>query len=196
MSHLSLSTILSHDPDYAERLKEISEDFKIRQQKMMLLAEEINRENSDQIQSHAPKHYQEGQGFLPAKQTPILNMLYFLLEDKNIPDFENWRLDTLREMGHSTDDVFTEDEMNQKYGSLSHDENVNDNTEELPHMETFIYENLTLDQVERVKKLKALSMSSNENEAMLAYVAGKAMCKKYNLDFDRIPCNVECSDEE
>ena len=45
--------------------------------------------------------------------------------------------------------------------------------------------------VNKIKKLKALSRSSNESEAFQAYRKALELCKEYNLEFDRIPCYVE-----
>jgi hypothetical protein len=42
----------------------------------------------------------------------------------------------------------------------------------------------------KIKKLKALSKSPNENEAFLAYRLALKLCKKYGLEFDKIPCDV------
>lgn len=55
-------------------------------------------------------------------------------------------------------------------------------------MEEYLYSNLTLDQFEILKKLKALTQSQNVNEATLAFKKGKELCEKYELDWERIPC--------
>ena len=47
------------------------------------------------------------------------------------------------------------------------------------------------DLLEKIKKLKALSQSPNEKEAFLAYRKCLELCKKYDLEFDKIPCNVK-----
>lgn len=58
-------------------------------------------------------------------------------------------------------------------------------------MVEYLYGNITLDMFNKIKKLKALSKSPNEEEAFLAYRKALELCKEYNLDFDRIPCYVE-----
>ena len=55
-------------------------------------------------------------------------------------------------------------------------------------MEEFLYGNLTLEQFDTLKKLKALSQSDNISEATLAFTKGKHLCQKYQLDWERIPC--------
>ena len=60
-----------------------------------------------------------------------------------------------------------------------------------PDMVNFPDGNITLDTFNKIKKLKALSKSPNEEEAFQAYRKAIDLCKQYNLDFDRIPCYVE-----
>lgn len=64
-----------------------------------------------------------------------------------------------------------------------------------PEMMEYLYGNITLDMFNKIKKLKALSKSSNEQEAFQAYRKAVDLCKQYNLDFDRIPCYVETREE-
>lgn len=58
-------------------------------------------------------------------------------------------------------------------------------------MEEFLYGNLNLSQFEVLKKLKALSCSSNVHEAVLAFKKGKELCERYELDWNKIPCYIE-----
>jgi hypothetical protein len=39
----------------------------------------------------------------------------------------------------------------------------------------------------KIKKLKALSQSDNENEAAAAFIKCRELCKKYGLEYDKIP---------
>lgn len=64
-----------------------------------------------------------------------------------------------------------------------------------PDMVNYLYGNITLDTFNLIKKLKALATSTNEKEAFLAYRKANDLCKKYNLDFDRVPCYVKRQDE-
>ena len=65
-----------------------------------------------------------------------------------------------------------------------------------PDMVNYLYGNITLDTFNLIKKLKALSKSPNEKEAFLAYRKANDLCKKYNLDFDRVPCYVKTPEVE
>jgi hypothetical protein len=60
-----------------------------------------------------------------------------------------------------------------------------------PAMVEFLYGNVTLEVFNKIKKLKALSKSANEEEAFQAYRKANELCKQYNLDFDQIPCYVQ-----
>jgi len=64
------------------------------------------------------------------------------------------------------------------------------NLKETPDMVNYLYGKITLDTFNKIKKLKALSKSPNEQEAFLAYRKALQLCKENNLDFDRIPCYV------
>lgn len=72
----------------------------------------------------------------------------------------------------------------------------NDESAELKEpekMEEFLYGNLTLEQFDVLKKLKALAQSDNISEATLAFKKCRELCAKYDLDFDKIPCNYKKS---
>lgn len=59
-----------------------------------------------------------------------------------------------------------------------------------PEMMEYLFGHLTLSQFNTVKKLKALSKSSNENEAFQAYTKCIQLCKEYKIEFDKVPCYV------
>jgi len=40
---------------------------------------------------------------------------------------------------------------------------------------------------QKIKKLKVLSRSDNENEAAAAFLKCRELCKTYGLDYDRVP---------
>jgi soluble cytochrome b562 len=58
------------------------------------------------------------------------------------------------------------------------------------NMVEYLYADLTLEQFDVLKKLKALTQSPNIPEATLAFRKGKELCDRYKLDWDRIPCYV------
>ena len=66
------------------------------------------------------------------------------------------------------------------------DEISEENTNEPQEMDTFIYGNLNHEIYKKIKKLKRLIKSPNQNESALAYVKCRELCDKYNLDFRKI----------
>lgn len=62
------------------------------------------------------------------------------------------------------------------------------NMKEPEDMETFLFGNLTLEQFNTLKKLKALTFSNNVDEATLAFKKGKELAIKYKIDWDKVPC--------
>lgn len=64
---------------------------------------------------------------------------------------------------------------------------------ETPEMVEYLYGNITLEVFNKIKKLKALSKSSNEQEAFQAYRKAMELCKQNNLDFNRVPCYIKDS---
>lgn len=122
--------------------------------------------------------------FCPTVRTPILNMLYFLLREH--PDANNINFNRLAEDLNKNPELLLE-EQNTKYGSWQHDESTENTAERAPAMDEFIYGNLTIDQFNKIKKLKALSRSSNKSEAFAAYTKCMELCKDAGLDFDKIP---------
>ena len=123
--------------------------------------------------------------FIPSKQTPILNMLYFLLHEYE--DVQN-DIQILREdTDKGLDFNGLRKQLDDRYGHLT----IKDIEEDIPDLLEFIYKNVTLDIFGKIKKLKALSRSPNEAEAFRAYTKCMELCKKYNLEFDRVPLDVE-----
>jgi soluble cytochrome b562 len=56
------------------------------------------------------------------------------------------------------------------------------------NMVEYLYADLTLEQFDVLKKLKALTQSPNVPEATLAFRKGKELCEKYGLEWEKIPC--------
>jgi hypothetical protein len=124
-------------------------------------------------------------GFIPSSATPIMNFLYFADRDK---DYDNNPTILLEENDLDKDLEELTEHYNLKYGHLNDsysDESPRENAP--PAMESFIYTNMSHDTFVKIKKLKALTKSPNEAEAFQAYRKCTEFCKKYNLDFDRIP---------
>jgi len=122
--------------------------------------------------------------FIPSKQTPILNMLHYLLNEN---EEANDNIQFLREGQYQNIDFnILKQELNNKFGNL----NLDDIEQDIPEILEYVYKNVTSEIFKKVKKLKALSRSSNKEEAFSAYTKCMELCTKYKLDFDKIPCNV------
>ena len=131
--------------------------------------------------------FQNNKLFIPTAQTPILNYLYFLLREGV---GEEAAIRVLRE----ADDLDRElsvlkEEFDKKYGGEVHKDFPDSKVDEVPNMVSFIYGKIGDDTMATLKKLKTLSMSENEKEAFVAFRKGHELCKKYSLEWDRIPIN-------
>lgn len=123
--------------------------------------------------------FQDNQVFIPTKQTPILNFLYFILTESIRED------PTVRELH------LLKEEYERKYPEAAHELNDSGESKELlPEMVSYIYNGIdSEDRMCTLKKLKTMSMSDNEKEAFIAFRKGREMAKKYNLDWDKIGIN-------
>jgi hypothetical protein len=127
--------------------------------------------------------FQDNQLFIPTKQTPILNFLYFILTESIRQD------PTVKEL------YLLKEEMEKKYPEIEHGagdaHNSTGNASKLlPEMVSYVYKGIDHeDTFATAKKLKTMAMSDNEKEAFVAFRKCKALCDKYNLDFDKIPYN-------
>ena len=211
MSDLSLLAIMRDDPDYARQLQKRIAEVKQDKSNLLSAAEKIAQQHAAEIEEGTKKKQlllSEGEErglkeedvmkvygrFLPTRHTPILNLLYFILKEEAPPAFAELRKEFFEKFGHEYDGL-SKEELEEKYGREEHTEPVDENVEEPPTMETFIYGNLTHDMFKKIKKLKALSRGSTEQEAFLAYRACLKLCEKYGLEFDKIPCNIEQRNE-
>ena len=181
----SLATLLRDDPDLSERIKKVAEKVKEDNVKIKSIANSYNQKYKKEIvDGTAKKHLllEEGRrrgqsveeiemssGFIPSIYTPILNWLFFFIQEGRNPEEE-----LLRE------------EQDKKYGLLTEEEEIR-NIDEVPDVETYIYGNITLEKFQTLKKLKRLSRSPNEHEAFQAYRRCIKLCKDYGVEFDRIP---------
>lgn len=75
--------------------------------------------------------------------------------------------------------------LNEQLGHMTHNEvDVMQNT---PELFEYLYGNITMATFSKLKKLKRLSKSPNENEAFRAYRKCLELCEQYNVEFDKIP---------
>jgi hypothetical protein len=145
--------------------------------------------------------------FMPTVRTPILNFLFFMLRDEEqcktktiqevIEEFLHQNgYEKTEEVQHYIDGIVQNFSIEQTLDELGdgitfEDTVSKDTTKEVEDIGEFLYGNLTLKEFNTVKKLKALSRSENKDEAFSAYSKCLELCKKYNIEFDRIPCNIK-----
>jgi len=155
--------------------------------------------------------------FVPTVYTPILNMLYFLLRESEPRDAMKYRQrDAINEVLLKTKQLSHDDKeqdlsaeeltaildeklkelhsqtvaedrrkkVNQQFATEDREEA---HLKEPEDMESFLFGHLTLDQFNTLKKLKALTHSSNVSEASTAFETGKKLSLKYKVDWDKIP---------
>ena len=159
--------------------------------------------------------------FIPTIYTPIMNLLYFMLRETEKEDAERYRQRDLidealvkagqlshdeieRELSdNELESLITEqlkklqaeqqqDSRRKEFNKrILEEEREKNEMKEPPEVVNYLYGNVTMEIFNKIKKLKALSRSSNESEAFQAYRKALELCKEYNLEFDRIPCYVE-----
>jgi hypothetical protein len=189
--------LLQKSKEYCEKYqKEIEEGTKL-QQKLLT-------EGKSQGLTEEQIFY--GKSFIPTKRTPILNWLFFFMRDEDTHQKSQTPEELLKEyidrFGSEYEDINDETismmkGINTDLPTGYDDEDIeledvlSDNSSEPVEMDTYIYGNLSIAEFKKLKKLKALSKSSNENEAFVAYRKCLELCKKYGLEFDKIPCNIK-----
>ena len=184
--NLSLAHILSSDESISKHIQEGIEEIKKDKKALTNQAEKYNAKFKDQIvegtrqkqtllaqnaglseQEVMKKHGR----FIPTLHTPILNFLYYFMQENH---------DTEKEVIRGRED--------KKYAQLIN-EVVNSKHMDNPgEMDQFIYGNCTHKVFQTMKKLKRMALSEhNENEAAAAYIACMKLCRKFNLEYDKIP---------
>ena len=143
--------------------------------------------------------FQHETSFIPTKHTPILNLLYFMFRENERPkseeqeSLEKMTQQYIKEYGY--EEFITKLSKNEQFTKEVYSEELedilSDDTEEPDSQDTFIYGEMSSKQFQTIKKLKALSKSSNEQEVFSAYKKCLELCKKFNLEFDKIPCQVK-----
>jgi hypothetical protein len=198
MSDLSLMAIIGADPDFGRRISKKVEEIKHDKKNLLHAADDYGQKYRDEILEGTEKRNrmltegaQRGLSeeevisqygrFVPTVYTPILNLLYFLLRETADEDADHYR---------------QRDRLNEQFGHLREEDIEKTVLQNTPDLEEFLYGNVTFDMFDKIKKLKALSKSSNKQEAFLAYSKAVELCKEYGLNFDKIPCYVKGQDEE
>ena len=154
------------------------EEVNVGTKKMQLLISEGKKHGftEEEVLAHQ-------QNFCPTARTPILNMIFFLMREH--PDAANINFNRLTEDLNKNPDLLLT-EQNNKFGSWQHGEAAEKTAESAPEMDEFIYGEMTHSTYSTIKKLKRLSQSPNKSEAFAAYTKCLEMCKKYNLEFDKV----------
>lgn len=219
MAHTySLMQILRDDPDFSGALKKKTEDIKKDKSSLLDASKHISEKYEKEIIEGTKKHQKlisEGKAkgltedeiwagnksFIPTIHTPILNLLFFMFREDISNNMSNTndknKLEELTQFyinQYGYDGFIKKLEEGNEYTKEVYsdelDKILSDDSNDPVEMETYIYGTLTISDFKKVKKLKALSKSSNENEAFLAYRKCIELCKKYNLEFDKVPCEV------
>jgi hypothetical protein len=185
--------MLRNDPDFSERLAHVKK--KVEKDKVIIkkAAETYTQTHQSEI-DEGTKRMQllltEGAAnglteedvitqlgvFCPTIKTPILNMLYFILRESEEIDRDLYQR---RDMAQK----------NNKYIGFE-EEKAFETMREPEDMFTYLYGHVTLDTFNKLKKLKSLTTSENIQESTLAFQKCRELCKKYNIEYDRIPCSV------
>lgn len=130
------------------------------------------------------KIFENNSIFIPTRNTPILNYLFFLLRETK---FEDVDMKVLRNFGDTNKDIqLLREEYETKYGAQTHPEHEN----KLPEVVSFIYAGIDDgDTFSMIKKLKTISESGDDQEAAAAFKKGRELCKKFKLEWAKIPVN-------
>ena len=195
-SEFSLTSILKNDSVF-EHLQETKKFVKKTKDDLLENAKNFTSKYTNEINEGTKKrrllledakskglkedeYFKNHTEFIPTESTPLLNYLHYLTKEygngDNINLYESNEIDLL------LNNILLESEQR---GDIIHDSIESD--KKTPSMESYIYKNMDSKTFGVIKKLKALSRSVNKQEAFLAYSKCLELCKKYNLEFDKIP---------
>lgn len=200
MSDLSLMAIIGADPDFGKRLSKKVEEIKHDKKNLMALADDYGSKYQQEVMEGTQKRAKlltEGAArglseeevmsqygkFVPTVYTPILNLLYFLLRESAYDPY------------YGDARYRDRDKLDEQFKGLHEADFQSEVLKEPPDMVEYLYGNVTLETFNKIKKLKALSKSSNKQEAFLAYTKAMELCKEHGLEFDKIPCYVKGQDD-
>ena len=213
----SLLKILQGDPDFAGALIKKTEAVKKDKQNLLTAAQTYTQKYENEInegtklrqklisdgrevglsEDEALGQYGSQVGkFLPSVYTPILNWLFFTFrEEAEDPQTAKMELEELTQyyINKFGFDGFIKrleagSEYTREVYSNELEDLLSDNTEQPIEMDSLIYGEMTNGTFQKIKKLKALSRSNNPKEAFAAYRKCLELCKKHNLEFDKVPC--------
>jgi hypothetical protein len=181
--------------------KKYEDEIKESTRKRQLMLESAGIEDGT---SASEEMFRDNETFMPTVQTPVLNFIHYLgkecdeMEDKMEvlrEQYEQKFGDALKDIENATVDKSTlndldVDGLDDLFESIGEVEDTFDTGDTVPHMEKYIYKNMDAGTFGKLKKLKALSMSENEQEAHAAWTKCMELCEKFDLNFDSIPCKV------
>ncbi len=186
LNDMSLVALIKEEPTYLDRIHEIANEVKKDKDKILVMSEKYNQKYEKTISEGTIKRQilltegindgrteeevEKTMGFIPSIYTPILNWLYFFMMEEEIPHIELLR-----------------NEQESEYRHLLHEEQDVEGMKKVPEAFVFLSGKVTHDQFKKLKKLKALSRSGNENEAFSAYRKCLELCEFFEVDFDKIP---------
>ncbi len=212
---MSLMAIMRDDPDMARRLEQGRKEVEQTKNKLSENASQYAQIYAEEIAEGTEKRkllltngarqgkdeaavLQEYGKFIPSDKTPIMNFLFFLMRDGNHADWLGIHKKMNVKFGHAEKETVkqvaqavTEDELDQIFGLLVHDDEKYANVQEPKNLDSFIYGEMSHPMYQKIKKLKTLSKSENSNEAFIAYSLCLKLCKRYGLDFDKVNCYTD-----
>lgn len=165
-----------YNSNYSEEIKEGTE------KRRLLLTEGLKKGlRRDEI-NFGPK-------FIPSDETPLLNFLYFHRRDENYGEIEV--LKDIKDVGKKEE--FLREHYNKSISEGSVDGKLDkfESPNSQPNMGTLLYGDVTIEMFDKIKKLKSLSKSPNQEEAFSAYRKCLELCNKHGLEFDKIRCDVQ-----
>ena len=193
---------LRDNPDFAALFAKKAQDIRKNKADLVEAAQTYQDKYKTQIQAGTIKRqimltegkekgldeediFRDNQIFIPTAQTPILNYLYFLLCEHGDMGANIKVLRAAEYVG--VEHEVLKEEFDRKYGAEVHKDH--ETSDDVPNVVSYIYGKIGDDTMSTLKKLKTMAMSESEKEAFVAFRKCKAMCEKYNLDFDKIPYN-------
>lgn len=192
---------LADDPDFSALFRQKKIEIKKTKEDLMASARQYQEKYTQEIDAGTARRallledgkrrglseeeiFKGNEIFIPTKQTPLLNYLYFLLREGNATQQEISVLRENADLGRALDEL--KSEYDAKYGQEVHGDKENTT---LPDAKQFVYGNVGNEEFALIKKLKTLSRSDNRNEAFIAYRKCIEVCDALGIDFDKVPIN-------
>lgn len=213
-------SLLQNDPDFAALFKKKTEVVKKDKTNLVSAATSYNESHRQEIEEGTLKRalmLEEGKRnglseeevfhgnslFIPTRQTPILNFLYFMMRSEERTSQKQVIVEKLMSMYQ----LFVEKEgpeqaerkmkllleeeerlmRTEKEDHTVHARHKGEGEKEYQDVVGFLYGNITQDTFVKIKKLKALSRSQNKQEAFSAYTKCLELCERHGLEFDKVP---------